>query len=32
MRFCHGDTEFTNLNDTYEISKVYATWAIVNAR
>jgi acetylornithine deacetylase/succinyl-diaminopimelate desuccinylase-like protein len=32
MRFCHGDTEFTNLNDTYELSKVYANWAIVNAR
>ena len=31
MRFCHGDEEFTNLNDTYEISKVYTNWAIVNA-
>lgn len=32
MRFCHGDVEFTNLNDTYDISKVYANWAIANAR
>ena len=31
MRFCHGDTEFTNLNDTYEISKVFAIWALTNA-
>lgn len=32
MRFCHGDEEFTNLNDTYDISKVYTTWALTNAR
>jgi acetylornithine deacetylase/succinyl-diaminopimelate desuccinylase-like protein len=32
MRFCHGDEEFTNLNDTYDISKVYTAWALLNAR
>lgn len=32
MRFSHGDTEFTNLNDTYDVSRVYANWAIANAR
>jgi acetylornithine deacetylase/succinyl-diaminopimelate desuccinylase-like protein len=32
MRFCHGDEEFTNLNDTYDISRVYTTWALANAR
>jgi len=31
MRFCHGDVEFTNLNDTYDISKVFAVWAISNS-
>ena len=31
-RFSHGDTEFTNLSDTYDVSRVYATWAITNAR
>jgi acetylornithine deacetylase/succinyl-diaminopimelate desuccinylase-like protein len=31
-RFCHGDTEFTNLQDTYDIARVYTTWAIENAR
>lgn len=32
MRFSHGDTEFTNLSDTYDVSRVHATWAIRNAR
>ncbi len=32
MRFSHGDTEFTNLADTYDIAHVYTTWAIDNAR
>jgi len=32
MRFSHGDTEFTNLGDAYDLAKVYTTWAIANAR
>jgi acetylornithine deacetylase/succinyl-diaminopimelate desuccinylase-like protein len=32
MRFSHGDEEFTNLNDTYDVSKVYTIWALLNAR
>jgi len=32
MRFAHGDTEFTNLNDTYDVARIYANWAITNAR
>ena len=32
MRFCHGDVEFTNLNDTYDISKVYTNWALMNSQ
>ena len=32
MRFAHGDTEFTSLNDTYDVAKIYANWAITNAR
>jgi acetylornithine deacetylase/succinyl-diaminopimelate desuccinylase-like protein len=32
MRFCHGDEEFTNLPDTYDISRIYTTWALANAR
>ena len=32
MRFSHGDAEFTNLNDAYDLAKVYTTWAIANAR
>jgi acetylornithine deacetylase/succinyl-diaminopimelate desuccinylase-like protein len=32
MRFCHGDVEFTNLNDTYDIAKVYTNWALINSQ
>ena len=32
MRFSHGDAEFTNLNDAYDLAKAYTTWAIANAR
>lgn len=32
MKYVHGDTEFTILKDTYDISKVYAHWALANAR
>jgi acetylornithine deacetylase/succinyl-diaminopimelate desuccinylase-like protein len=32
MRFSHGDAEFTNLKDTYEIARVYTIWALTNAR
>lgn len=32
VRFSHGDEEFTNLQDTYDIARVYTTWAITNAR
>lgn len=32
MRYCHGDTEFTNLADTYDVANVYTNWAIDNAR
>lgn len=32
MRFSHGDTEFTNLNDTYDVARVYTVWALLNAR
>lgn len=28
MRFSHGDIEFTNLKDTYDIAKVYTVWAL----
>ena len=31
MRYSHGDTEFTDLNDVAEITRVYATWALANA-
>ncbi len=32
MRFSHGDSECTDLNDAYDLPKVYGTWAIANAR
>ena len=32
MRFAHGDTEFTQLDQVYDIAKVYAFWAISNSR
>lgn len=32
LRFSHGDVEFTNLNETCQIAKVYTDWAISNAR
>lgn len=32
MRYVHGDTEFTNLDDTYDVANVYTNWAIDNAR
>lgn len=28
LRNCHGDVEFLNLNDTFDITKVYALWAL----
>lgn len=30
MRFAHGDTDVTNLEVTYEVAKVFTTWAITN--
>lgn len=32
LRHVHGDAEFTNLADTYDLALVYSTWAIDNAR
>jgi acetylornithine deacetylase/succinyl-diaminopimelate desuccinylase-like protein len=31
MRYSHGDTEFTNLRDTEEVTRVYAAWALANS-
>ncbi len=28
MRFAHGDTDITSLNETYDVAKVLATWAL----
>lgn len=32
MRFAHGDADFTQLEQVYDIAKVYAFWAIANSR
>ncbi|MDA4129849.1 MAG: M20/M25/M40 family metallo-hydrolase [Thaumarchaeota archaeon] len=32
MRFAHGDTDICQLNHVYDVSKVYAYWAIENTR
>jgi acetylornithine deacetylase/succinyl-diaminopimelate desuccinylase-like protein len=32
MRFAHGDTDICQLNQVYDVSKVYSYWAIKNSR
>jgi acetylornithine deacetylase/succinyl-diaminopimelate desuccinylase-like protein len=32
QRFTHGDSDITNLEQTYEVTKVLTVWALTNAR